>query len=212
MFKSTANAQAGKSKRFVRVEGSQPHVLNATTCPSQETVSDFHNMLTLPKRFAAHKISFRSVIPHFRESVIVDLKGPGCVRQFWIVTGLGSRSKRPHFCTHSADSLSMMVRIYFDGEPVPSVRVPLGPMFGIFHDIGDNWRASRQYGADTSLFKISENGAFTFVTPMPYSKSVRITIQDENPDVTAYMRIWMQVSYHSYDPRCPFPENKRLHI
>ncbi|RYY88816.1 hypothetical protein EON63_01745 [archaeon] len=35
-----------------------------------------------------------------------------------------------------------------------------------------SWRASRQYGADTSLFKISENGAFTFITPMPYSRYI----------------------------------------
>ncbi|RYY88815.1 DUF2961 domain-containing protein [archaeon] len=33
----------------------------------------------------------------------------------------------------------MVLRVYFDGETVPSVRVPLGPMFGIFHDIGDKY-------------------------------------------------------------------------
>lgn len=51
-----AGAEVAKSRRAVEVEGSLPHVLN---CPDLETVSDFHNMLTLPKRFAAHKISFR---------------------------------------------------------------------------------------------------------------------------------------------------------
>eukprot|EP01031_Cornospumella_fuschlensis_P030769 gene30769-37176_t len=200
-----------KPKRTVEVEGSSSED-DSSACPSNETVTDFHNMLTLPKNFVANKISFRAVIPHFTEFVVADVKGPGCIRQLWMVTGIGDRLARPQFCTFSADSLSMIVRIYFDDEPVPSVEVPLGPMFGIFHDIGDNWRASRQFGADTALFKMSENGAYTFITPMPFSKSVRITIQDENPDLTGFMRIWLQANYYAYDPRCPFPEPLRLHI
>ncbi|RYY88814.1 hypothetical protein EON63_01735 [archaeon] len=40
------------------------------------------------------------MIPHFRESVIADLKGPGCVRQIWIVTGLGEPLM--HYTRHAS--------------------------------------------------------------------------------------------------------------
>lgn len=54
-----AEADIEKPRRSIEIEGSLPHVPDASSCPHRETVSDFHNMLTLPKRFAAHKISFR---------------------------------------------------------------------------------------------------------------------------------------------------------
>lgn len=180
-------------------------------CPSTETQPAYHGMLRLPKHSVTHKISFRSCINHQNETAIADISGPGAVTQFWLVTGIGQRRQRPKFCVYTSDALTLVVRVYVDGEATPRIEAPLGPMFGIHHDVGDNWGNSNPYGADNNVYKISENGAFTLIAPMPFSKGCRITIQDESPDLTLRMRIWAQTNYAAYDPRCPMPETLRLH-
>lgn len=179
-------------------------------CPSRETQSTYFGLLNLPKEYISHKVSFRSCIHHHNETAIADIHGPGAVTQFWMVTGIGQRRQRPKMCVWTNDAMTLMLRIYVDGEKTPRVEVPLGPMFGIHHDVGDNWGNSNPYGADNNLYKVSENGAFTFVAPIPFSKGCRITLQDESPDLTLRMRIWAQVNYNAYDPRCPMPETMRL--
>lgn len=200
----------GLRKRHVEVQKGVPLTLGEG-CPSTEVQRYFNGMLKMPVAFDTHKVSFRSCVSHENETVIADIGGAGSVQQFWIVTGMGNRPRRPKNCVYSLDALLMVIRVYVDGETEPSIEAPLGPLFGIHHNIGDNWGRPNPYGADNSLFKISENGAFTLVAPMPFARGIRITIQDESPDETVRMRIWSQVTYYKYDPRCPMPETKRLH-
>eukprot|EP00981_Chlorochromonas_danica_P003436 scaffold654_cov207-Ochromonas_danica.AAC.21 len=105
----------------------------------------------------------------------------------------------------------MVLRIYYDDSPTPAVEAPLGAFFGIYHDHDDSWgNTFSGYGADNNLFKISENGAFTLVAPLPFAKRIEFTLINEDPKEIK-MRVWSQISYGMYDPRCPFPEPLRFH-
>jgi hypothetical protein len=106
----------------------------------------------------------------------------------------------------------MIVRIYFDGSTTPSVESPLGPLFGIHHGTGEVWGNEKDgYGADNSLFKISENGAYSLIAPMPFASRCRITIKDENSKtLKTPMRVWAQVSYYQYNPNCKLKEKMRF--
>lgn len=181
-------------------------------CPNQETRPYFHGMINLPKKFAPNKVSFRSCVSHVNETVIADIPGPGSIQKFWLVTGMGAVKVRPNRCVFTRDAMMMVLRIYFDGETTPSIEAPLGPMFGFHHDLLDEWgNTLTGYGADNSLFKVTENGALTLLAPMPFANGCKITLQDETPDNAVKMRIWSQISYYQFDPRCPMPETKRLH-
>eukprot|EP01039_Chlorochromonas_danica_P006874 gene6874-7598_t len=184
---------------------------NSSVCPSTETVTSFHGMLTLPKLRVPNKIAFRSCISRTQETVLADIEGPGCVKLFWLVTGMGASPTRPKRCVRTKDAMMMVLRIYYDDSPTPAVEAPLGAFFGIYHDHDDSWgNTFSGYGADNNLFKISENGAFTLVAPLPFAKRIRFTLINEDPrDIK--MRLWSQISYDMYDPRCPFPEPLRFH-
>jgi hypothetical protein len=204
---------AGHNVALEAVEGQCP----GTTAPNggdewarTGLARDFHGMLNLPSDYAPGKISFRSCVSHTSETVVADIGGPGCVRIFWLVTGMGKSPTRPKHCVMTRDALMMIVRIYFDGSATPSIEAPLGSLFGIHHDFRDSWgNLEDGYGADNSMFKVSENGAMSLVAPMPFANGCRITLQDENPE-NVKMRVWAQVSYHQYNPACPMPEPLRL--
>eukprot|EP01039_Chlorochromonas_danica_P001490 gene1490-1624_t len=184
---------------------------NSSTCPNTETVASFHSMLTLPKLRVPNKIAFRSCISRTLETVLADIEGPGCIKLFWLVTGMGTSPSRPKRCVRTKDAMMMVLRIYYDDSPTPAVEAPLGAFFGIYHDHDDSWgNTFSGYGADNNLFKISENGAFTLVAPLPFAKRIKFTLINEEPrDIR--MRVWSQISYDMYDPRCPFPEPLRFH-
>ncbi len=64
----------------------------------------------------------------------------------------------------------IVLRIYWDGEPAPSVEVPLGDFFGIHHC------TYRQY--DSRLFSVV-SGGISCQAPMPFSKGMRVTFTQE---------------------------------
>eukprot|EP01039_Chlorochromonas_danica_P004898 gene4898-5371_t len=178
-------------------------------CPSYTTIKEFHNLITLPEVAVPNKISFRSCVSRKRETVVASIEGPGCVKLFWIVLGTGNKD-RPERCVRTQDAMMMILRIYYDDSSTPSVEAPLGAFFGIYHNREDSWGNTKSgYGADNSLFKISENGAFTLIAPLPFEKRIKITLVNEDPQNVS-MRAWAQVSYDMYDPNCPFPETLRF--
>ncbi|KAL6070061.1 hypothetical protein QOT17_007119 [Balamuthia mandrillaris] len=199
---------------------SLPHVHHqgggaaALVGPGHGLVRDFHNMLLLPGEFVSNKISFRSCVSHDSETVVADIHGPGCIRLLWMVTGMGNRKARPKACVYTRDALMMVLRVYFDGSTTPSIEAPLGSLFGIHHENEDRWgNLDDGYGADNILFKVSQNGALSLLAPMPFANGCRITLQDENPDMSVKMRMWVQVSYYQYPtvtPTNPMPETLRL--
>jgi len=93
--------------------------------------------------------------------VLLDLEGPGVIRRIWITVA----SRDPQYYRRLA------LRMYWDGEPDPSVAVPIGDFFGNAWD-RRHW-ASQVMGA-------SSGGWFTYL-PMPFPRHARIVVENGSP-------------------------------
>jgi hypothetical protein len=97
------------------------------------------------------------------EIVLADLQGPGIITHIWITTGCRDRNY-PRL---------LALRVYYDGDKQPSVEAPLGDFFAVGH------------GFDVPVNSLpiqvsSEGRARNSFWPMPFRKSVRITVTNEN--------------------------------
>ncbi len=86
--------------------------------------------------------------------VLLDLKGPGVIRQMWMTIS----SRDPHYLRRIA------LKMYWDGETNPSVEAPLGDFFG--DGFGKPNYASLVMG-------VTSGGFFTYL-PMPFAHHARI--------------------------------------
>ncbi|MFA6126036.1 MAG: glycoside hydrolase family 172 protein [Bacteroidales bacterium] len=102
-----------------------------------------------------------------KEQVLADLTGPGCVIRFW--------SANP--------DLTGAVRFYFDGEAQARLNIPLNQLFS-----GKN----RLFPTEFSY--ISGTGGNLYF-PIPYGKSLKITIEDPSGS----LRLYYEIGYRSYD-------------
>ncbi|MCX7016623.1 MAG: DUF2961 domain-containing protein [Candidatus Sumerlaeota bacterium] len=93
-----------------------------------------------------------------------ELEGPGAITHLW-------------FTVNAEDPLyprSLVLRIYWDGEPEPAVESPLGDFFAVGH------------GADVPVNSIpvqvsSEGRARNCYWRMPFRKSARLTVTNDSP-------------------------------
>jgi hypothetical protein len=103
-----------------------------------------------------------------KEHVLADLKGPGTVTRFW--------SANP--------TLSNTVRFYFEGERSPRLVLPLEDLFK-----GE----TPPFGPDFSY--VSGTGGNLYF-PLPYSRSLKITIEEKRKPV----RLYYEIGYRTYEP------------
>jgi hypothetical protein len=103
-----------------------------------------------------------------KEHVLADLKGPGTITRFW--------SANPTF--------SNAVRFYFDGEHQPRLELPLADLF----------KAEKPPFSPAFSYISGTGGNLYF--PLPYSSSLKITIEEiEKP-----VRLYYEIGYRSYEP------------
>jgi Protein of unknown function (DUF2961)/HEAT repeats len=95
-------------------------------------------------------------------TVLADLQGPGMVTHMWI-TIADSEYGWPRL---------LRLRVYYDGNPVPSVDAPIGDFFAVGHGFE---------GKVKSLMVVdsSDGRARNSYWPMPFRKSCRITVTNE---------------------------------
>jgi hypothetical protein len=102
------------------------------------------------------------------EQVLADLKGPGAVTRFW-----SANPTRPN-----------ITRFYFDGETEPRLELPLEDLF----------KGERPpFGPEISY--VSGTGG-NFYFPLPYARSLKITIEESEKPV----RLYYEIGYRSYEP------------
>jgi hypothetical protein len=90
--------------------------------------------------------------------VLLDVEGPGIVRQMWITVA----SSDPHYLRR------ISLRMHWDGEEEPSVHVPLGDFFG-------NGFGKVHY---TALPMGVSSGGFYSYLPMPFRSRARIVAEN----------------------------------
>lgn len=94
--------------------------------------------------------------------VLADLKGPGIVTHIW-ATIADNEYGWPRL---------LRLRVYYDGSKTPSVDAPLGDFFGIGHGYERN--------LDSLMVRNASFGrARNSYWPMPFRKSVKITVTNE---------------------------------
>ena len=110
---------------------------------------------------------------------IASLAGPGCIRHIWM-TMEGRAVAWPR---------RIVLRAWWDGEPEPSVEVPIGDFFGIGHGIIKNFTCAP--------FQMSpqDGRAFNCWFPMPLASAARLEVTNET---AADYVLYFYLDYETY--------------
>jgi hypothetical protein len=126
--------------------------------------------LTQPQDYVLKRVSsfdraggnadYRQIAPG-QSLTVLDVDGPGTLTHIWFT--LSSRE-----ATHLK---KLVLRMYWDREPTPSVETPLGDFFGL--GLGDyhTW--------ESELLSVAHERALNSFFPMPFQKHARITVSNE---------------------------------
>jgi hypothetical protein len=118
---------------------------------------------------------------------VLDADGPGLITHVWFTIA----SEDPHHLK------ALVLRMYWDGEPTPSVEAPIGDFFGL--GLGD-------YHTYQSIpLSVGSDKALNCFFPMPFQKHARITVSNEGAQrVDAF---YFNVDYRTYGK--PLPADQR---
>jgi Protein of unknown function (DUF2961) len=162
------------------------------TAVRAQSPSDWMESLPRPHDYVQHRSSsydrtggnadYRPLAPG-QTLTLLDTDGPGEVSHVWI--------------TIASDEMyhlkKMVLRMYWDGEPTPSVEAPVGDFFGL--GLGDYFMYQSiplSVGADKAL-----NCFF----PMPFRKHARITLTNEGRERAD--AIYWNIDYREYHSPLP---------
>jgi len=120
-----------------------------------------------------------TVLPPGKSLEMPLLEGPGVITHIWMTSHAGR-----------VDELNALsLRIYWDGDPYPAVEAPLGEFFAVGQ------------GAPAALesvpVQVSPTGALTCFWRMPFSRSARIVVRNDNPNRTT--GLYWQVDWRELD-------------
>ena len=113
------------------------------------------------------------------KKMLAEINGPGCIKHIW--TTLGIRSE--DYCRR------IVIRIFWDDCPEPSVECPIGDFFGLGHGIRKDFI--------TAPMQMSpQNGkGFNCWWPMPFKTKAVIEVENQGPEAYAH---YFYVDYELY--------------
>ncbi len=137
--------------------------------------------LQLPEYAVPDRVS-KNVQPQPNETrVAAELDGPGCIRHILVVPGGHPNSAKTPPDRH-AKNRKMVMRIFFDDEPVPHVEAPVGDFFGVMH--GQDW-----YPIDNHFLSIKAWNGYNCYFPMPFARSARIELESSGEENSAIIEV-----------------------
>jgi hypothetical protein len=92
---------------------------------------------------------------------LADVQGPGVIQHIWITVSPNAYR-------------DVILRFYWDGESSPSIESPIGDFFTNAHGI--------RYTVNSMMMAVNPSGGFNSYWPMPFRKSVRITVENQRPE------------------------------
>src|SRR5580704_460408 len=114
---------------------------------------------------------------------LLDDSGPGEISHIWFTIA----SPDPHHLK------ALILRMYWDGEPSPSVETPVGDFFGL--GLGD-------YFLYQSIpLSVGSDKALNCFFPMPFEKHARITVTNEGSRKTD--AFYFNIDYRAYRKLLP---------
>jgi len=108
-----------------------------------------------------------TVLPPGKSLEMPALRGPGMITHIWFTSHAGR--------VNELNALSL--RIYWDGREEPGVEVPLGEFFAVGQ--------GKPAVVESIPVQVSPSGALTCYWRMPFAKSARIVVSNDNPNRTA---------------------------
>jgi hypothetical protein len=157
--------------------------------PVAKRFAAFEWDLDLPERPVSRRISRHFSFKGEKPTVLADIDGPGCIRRFWIT---GNNIGR-----------DVVLRIYFDGQPVPYVEAPLTDFFGAMHNLmadpypHDHSRRERPgdvYVLNTPFLAIKPKSGMTAYFAMPFATNARFEVTGSERSTGLYYTI----DWHDY--------------
>ncbi len=100
-------------------------------------------------------------LPPGETTLLMDVAGPGVIQHIWIT--VDARFYR-----------DLILRIYWDGETVPSVEVPVGDFFC------NGWKMRTNILAVP--INVNPSGGFNCYFPMPFRQHARMTVENRAPE------------------------------
>lgn len=143
--------------------------------------------LNLPSKPVPDRVSLTRHLAANSRKTYADFEGPGCIRHLWMTMTRKENSNR-----------KAIIRIYFDGEPVPYVEAPVGDFFGVMH--GKTW-----YPINTRYLSVKAESGYNCYFPMPFAQSARIEFETGDEGNQFYL----MVDWHRY-PDCELEEPRRF--
>lgn len=111
------------------------------------------------------------------------LEGPGVITHLWMTSHAGGVGE--------LDALSL--RIYWDGREAPAVEAPLGMFFAVGQ--------GRPAAVESVPVQVSSSGSLSCYWRMPFARSARITVTNDNPD--RWTGLYWQVDWTQLDALPP---------
>ncbi len=128
---------------------------------------------------------FRTIAPG-ETLTLLDESGPGVITHFWATIA----SDDPHHLK------ALVLRMYWDGEPSPSVEAPIGDFFGL--GLGD------YFLYQSTPLSVGSDKALNCFFPMPFEKNARITVTNEGSIKTD--AFYFNIDYRAYQHPLPAGE------
>jgi hypothetical protein len=113
--------------------------------------------------------NWKNPIKAGEQRTIAELNGPGIITHLWFTIA----SDEPYHLK------KIVLRMYWDGDPLPAVEAPIGDFFGL--GLGE------YYTYESGPLSVGSQKALNCFFPMPFHKSARITITNEGKrDISAF--------------------------
>ncbi len=109
-----------------------------------------------------------------------QVQGCAIVRHIWCTVG----SEDPLY------KRKTVLRVFWDGEPHPSIEAPIGDFFGMGHGVTKN------FVSEPLCMSPQGGGGFTCYFPMPFRQSARFELTNE---CACPINLYFYVDYETYD-------------
>jgi hypothetical protein len=161
---------------------------------AQAQMSSWQPDLTVQQTYTLHRVSssdptggnadYRPVAPG-ETLTIFDTAGPATISHIWITI----------VDEESFHLKRIVLRMYWDDEPTPSVEAPIGDFFGLGLGEYHPW--------ESQLLSVGELRGMNSFFPMPFARHARITVTNEGEE--KIFGLFYNIEYRSYNH--PLPPN-----
>ena len=139
-------------------------------------------------------------VPRAQRVTIGKVEGQGCIQQLWLTfPGWFWQHWNPHAPISQTILKTLILRIYWDDEPLPAVEAPVGDFFGNGLCEISNF-ASQYFGMSS--------GGFFCKFPMPFRRGFRVEL--ENMDREINTDVFCNILYQ-LTPDPPLPNTGYFH-